>query len=301
MRVVITGATGLVGRAVVERLLQAHHEVVALGRDVEKLKRYFPAPVVCVQCDYEFSPLVDIFAGSQAVIHLAARRVAPEAEGFQPFYEANVRVTENVMAAAGRAGVGCVYQASSLSVYSAANSVPCLETEPPIPVSLYGVSKLACEHIGALAQRKYSLRVIALRIAGVLGYGDSSGEGFMLARFIQLARSKQTLHIYGEGVGGRDLIYVKDVAAAFAQALIAGEISGVYNIGANRACSVRELAETINQEFDNVGNIVYDATKPEDRRFLYMDCSRAARDLNWRSTWTLAMGLREMRAAYDAG
>jgi UDP-glucose 4-epimerase len=300
MRVVITGASGLVGRTVVQQLLQEQNEVVVLGRNLQKLKDCFSAPVVCAQTNYEISQLVDHFKGSQAIIHLAGRRVAAAAEGFLPFYEANIQTTEHVMEAAGQANVCCVCQASSLSVYSSNNAVPCLETEPPLPASLYGISKLACEHIGLLAQHKYPLRVVSLRIAAVLGYGDTVGEGFMIARFIQLARRKKTLPIFGEGSGARDLIYVKDVANAMIRVLATAGPSAVYNIGSNRPYSVRELAETINQEFDNVGNITYDPTQPEDRRFLYMDCSRAMQALNWKPTWNLAAGLREIRDCYDA-
>lgn len=300
MKIIITGATGLVGRAVINQLLLRDHEIYVLGRDYPKLKQTFPAQVTCIQTEYALAHLIDVFKNSQAVIHLAARRVAPAIEGFLPFYESNIRVTEAVMEAAGQAGVPFVCQASSMSVYSASNSVPCSETEPPLPVSLYGISKLACEHIGNLAQRKFPMRVASLRISAVLGYGDSAGEGFMLARFIQQARKKETLTIYGEGVGARDMIYVRDVAVAFEQVLNSGKVSGVYNIGGKYPLSVREIAETINQVFDNVGNIHYDTSKPEDKRFMYMDCSRATRDFGWNPTWKLAQGLEEMRKAYDA-
>lgn len=300
MRLAVTGATGLVGRTVVNHLIERNVEVIVVGRDTGKLKQYFTDPVTIVQSNYELPQLTEVFQGCQAVVHLAARRTAPSVEGFKPFYESNIQVTETVMEAAGLAGVTTVCQASSLSVYSSSNSVPCIENDAPIPVSLYGISKLACEHIGVLAQRKYPMRVISLRISAVLGYGDSAGEGFMLARFIQLARKKETLHIFGEGVGARDMIYVKDVARAFDHALRSESAAGVFNIGANRPYSVRELAETINQTFDNVGNIIFDTTKPEDKRFLYMDCSRAQNDLQWKPEWTLAMGLAEMRKEYEA-
>lgn len=299
MRIVITGATGLIGRSIVQQLLCSQNEVVALGRDSEKLRMYFSNPVINLQTQYELADLVDIFKDSQIVIHLAGRRIAPAAEGFQPFYEGNIHITENVLEAAGQAGVTCVVQASSLSVYSTANPVPFREIDTPIPVSIYGISKLACEQLGVLSQQKYPMRVISLRIAGVLGYGDHTGEGFMLARFIQLARKQQTLPVFGNGIGARDLIYVQDAANACLKAMAASVPSGIYNIGAGRPYSVRELAEAINHVFENAGNFSYDLTQPEDGRLFFMDCSRAKQELGWEPTWTLSMGLEEMKKAYD--
>lgn len=300
MRIVITGASGLIGRTFASQMLEGKHEIVVLGRDVEKLNWLFPDPYIRVQCEYDQRQLIEIFKGSQAIVHLAARRVAPEENGFWPFYEANIRVTEAVINAAGQAGVPCVCQASSLSVYSSRNTIPFKETEPAIPASLYGISKLACEHIGMLAQNKYKNRVVALRIAGVIGYGDISGEGFMRSKFIQMARQKQPLPIYGEGISARDQIYIKDVTSAIERVLMTDTASGIYNIGSNHPPSVRELAEAINQEFDNAGNLFFDRSKEENKQMIYMDCSRAEHDLNWKPVWSLSMGLREIRKAYNA-
>jgi len=142
--VAITGATGLVGRVAVHRFTQRGDEVVAIGRSLDTLQGLFGDQAVCVESDYSRGSLRNAFKGVDVVIHLAARRIAPSSEGFRPFFEANVQTTESVILAACDNGVSRLCQASSISVYSLSNKVPFAESEPPVPLSLYGVSKLTC-------------------------------------------------------------------------------------------------------------------------------------------------------------
>jgi len=123
----------------------------------------------------------------------------------------------------------------------------------------------------------------------------------MLMNFIQRARRKQPLHVWGEGVGARDTIYVKDVVGAIDKAIGLDVPCGVFNIGGGRAFSHREVAEMVNEVFDNSGNIVFDASREEDMTCSFMDCSRAESGLNWQRKWSLSSGLQEMKQLYEQG
>ena len=204
MRVVVTGASGLVGRVAVHSFIERGDEVVAVGRDVDVLEDVFRGRVVCFASDYSRSSWRDCFAGVDAVVHLAARRIAPPSEGFSPFFEANVQTTENVILAACDSGVSEYCQASSISVYSLSNTVPFTETRPPVPLNLYGLSKLMCEHMATLHAHRFPIRVTSLRISRVLGSDDRTGTGFMLTSFIQRAINRQPLCVWGKGIGARD-------------------------------------------------------------------------------------------------
>jgi len=116
--------------------------------------------------------------------------------------------------------------------------------------------------------------------------------------FIQRARRKQPLHVWGEGVGARGTIYVKDVVGAIEKAIELDVPCGVFNIGGGRAFSHREMAVMVNEVFDNSGNIVFDTSKGEDRSCFFMDCSRAESEMGWRRKWSLRMGLEEMKQLY---
>jgi len=305
MRVVVTGATGLVGQAVVRRFSDRGDRVVAVGRDLGRLQECFGEPdgiphVVYCASDYGRESLEEAFAGADAVIHLAARRIAPPAEGLAAFWTANVVATENVVRAACSCGVATLCQASSISVYSLANRIPFSESEPPLPMSFYGISKLAGEHLAALLARQAPIRITSLRISRILGH-DLTGDGYMLMNFIRLACEGRPLQVWGEGAGARDTVYVGDVVGAIEAALAPGAPGGVYNIGGGRALSNREIAETVNVVYGNQGNLVLDSTKAEDRSVFYMDCSRAATDLGWSRRYTLRSALEEMKAKAQPG
>jgi UDP-glucose 4-epimerase len=293
MRIIITGVSGMIGKAAARHFLERGDTVVGISRNQsgEALGYHW------ARSDYEIEDLVKLFAGADAILHLAAMRPNPQAAsfGYQAFFESNVKVTENVIRAAYQAGVQVICQASSISVYSLENTMPFRENENPKPSGFYGASKCSCEHLANIYSKKYSLKISSLRIARVLGFDNKSGGDFMLMNFIKLAKSKKPLSLWGEGKGARDTIYVEDVVAAFERAIAPDSPDEIYNIGAGKAYSHREIAETINEVFDNTGNLIFDSSKEEDTSIFYMDCSKAERLLGWRRKWSLSMALEDLK------
>ncbi len=295
MRVAVTGASGLLGRSVVPLLAGQGHEVVALGRDLARLRERVGAWAECRAPADLGGELAAALAGCGAVVHLAARRIAPAAEGLVPFLEPNVALTERVLAAARAAGAGAACLASSISVYSAANQLPFDESQEPVPRSEYGLSKLAGEHLLRFWSAPGERRAVALRLAGLVGAGDDTGANRMLATFLDRARRGEALVVWGEGGGGRDLLSVRDGARAVAAALAPEAPGGVFNIGSGRPCSFREVAETVNDVFANPGGLRFERSRQEDRTVAYMDCRRAAELLGWSPRGDLRSTLEDLR------
>lgn len=298
MRIAVTGATGMVGRVVVQSFADRGDEVIALGRDLCRLQESVIGRAVCIESDYSHSSLKQAFQGVDVVIHLAARRIAPLSEGIRPFWTANVLTTENVVLAACDNQVERLCQASSISVYSRANPIPFSEDQVPVPETLYGITKLMCEHLAFVHAQNHPTLITSLRISRILGQ-DRTGSGHMLMSFVRKARAKQPLEIWGEGVGARDTIYVKDVVSAIERAIPPGAPSGTFNIGGGKAFSHREIAECVNDVFDNQGNLVFVPSREEDKIVSYMDCARAEEQLHWQRQWTLRTALEDMKVAYN--
>jgi UDP-glucose 4-epimerase len=295
MRLAVTGASGLLGRATVPLLAQEGHEVVALGRDLARLEERVGAWAECrAPADWE-GGLAAALHGCQAVVHLAARRVAPAESGLVPFLEPNLALTERVLAAAAAAGARVACLASSISVYSAANQVPFDESQEPVPSSDYGLSKLGGEHLGRIWGAVEGRRAVSLRLASLLGAGDEVAADRMVATFLRRARRGEPLMLWGEGGGGRDLLYVRDAARAISAALAAGAPGGVLNIGSGRPRTFREVAETVNAVFSNPGGLWFDPSRQEDRTVAYMDCRRAAEQMGWSPRWDLRSALEDLR------
>lgn len=296
MKIVVTGATGMVGKACIRRFIKRGDEVVALARRPFVWTGEPDVWLTNRTTDYSRDDLRRALHGVEAIVHLAAMRPNAQADaiGYRPYFEANVQTTENLLLAAGDEGITKCCLASSISVYSEHNRMPYREADCPWPSSYYGVSKVACEHLALLYASRSAMKVVALRIAQILG-NDDTYKNKMLMQFIALARRKQYLTLWGEGADARDTVYLNDVVSAFVLALDHDVSSGVFNIGGGRAFSNREVAETINEVFDNVGHLTFDRSRAEENRYFFMDCSKAEQELGWRRQWTLRTALQDMR------
>ena len=296
MRIALTGASGMLGGACLRHLAARGDRVVALGRGNAAPLVPTPPGIRRRTTDYSLADLQLALRDVDAVIHLGALRANPEADrsGGWPYFEANVRSTENLLIAARANGVRSFCLASSIAVYGRDHWQPWRESDPPAPSSHYGISKLACEHLVALHGEQAGMRVVALRIAQIVG-DDRSRQHGMLLQFIARARRRQSLPLWGSGGAARDLVYVEDVARAVLLTLDDERASSVYNIGGGRAFSNLEVAQTINEVFGNPAGLVLDATRPDEAGSQFMNCKRARRRLGWQRQWDLRAALEELR------
>ena len=296
MRIALTGASGMLGGACLHQLAARGDQVVALGRgSAAPLVPTLPG-IAHRRTDYSVDDLRLALRDVDAVVHLAALRANAEADrsGCRPYLEANVGSTGNLLIAALANGIRTFCLASSIAVYARHNAQPWRESDPPAPMSHYGISKLACEHLAALYGEQGGMRVVALRIAQIIG-DDRSRQHGMLLRFIALARRQQSLPLWGSGAAARDLVYVEDVVGAILLALDDGRPGGTYNIGGGRAFSNLEVAETINAVFLNPGGLSVDPAHPDEASCQFMNCELAQRQLGWQRQWSLRAALDELR------
>ena len=132
-RIVVTGASGFIGRVLVRRAREAGHEVVPLSRTDPPLHGSYEDVAV----------LARVFEGADVVVHLAARA---HLGGVDSDFDVNVRTTAAVARAAVAAGVGRVVLLSSIGVNgNVSRGKPFDENDPPAPVQAYARSKLRSE------------------------------------------------------------------------------------------------------------------------------------------------------------
>lgn len=277
MRIVVTGASGYIGRQVVQRLLTESHEVVALTRDAGA------GNFRCLRSGASGS-LRHHFEGAHHVLHLAGRLVDDPSAGVLDYFEANVRLTEAVIKAAKDAQVVSIVHASSRLIYPKDLTEPAVEDRDRAPDTPYGVSKSWAEDLLRLACQDDGMSALSLRIAQVTG-GDHHGLGVINA-FIKQARTLGEVTVQGRGAAIRDFLHVEDVASAFRAAL---EFRGPWlpiNIGGTRSVSVAEIARLVaalNQRETKVLNV--DVPK-EDTSCYALDPGRARTVLQWAPRWS---------------
>ena len=208
MRTVVTGAAGFIGSHLCERLLSRGDEVVGIDGFVD----YYPRAIKegnlsgsrgyrsfefheGLLQDLDLEPLVD---GADCVFHLAAQAGVRASWGgeFEAYTNHNVLATQRLLEAAASKETPKVVFASSSSVYGNSRELPLRETSECRPVSPYGVTKLACEHLAYLYGLDRGLSVVALRY--FTAYGPRQRPDMAFHRFLKAARDATPIHVFGD-------------------------------------------------------------------------------------------------------
>lgn len=280
MKIVITGASGNIGRKLFSELNEKHQAtVIGLSRmHHEGLE----------MTDYGVESLVNIFQNADLVIHLASHRGV--ADDYQTFAE-NEIITENILKAMLAAGVHRIIFMSSIAVYSNEAMPPWKEDQYPVPQSFYGLSKLMCEYLC----RQYSTKGIDYTIlrCGIVYGGDHSKR--MISSFIDKATAKDTLVLRGKSIAKRDFIYVKDVVSALLWSIYeAPQKNQIYNLGSGAPLTNLEVALTVNGCMDNSGNLIYEESVRENVTDSYMDISKIT-GAGFRCSFTFQSALYDIK------
>ena len=250
-RCLITGAAGFIGSQVAEAVLAAGDEVV--GLDVlddnydARIKEWNLEPLLAqprfrfVRGDLLEEELEGILEGVEVVFHLAARPGVRESwgEGFAVYDRQNVRATQRLLEACVGAGLQKFVYASSSSVYGEMPGHPVREEEPKRPLSPYGVTKLAAEHLVMAYQRGFGVPAVSLRYFTV--YGPRQRPDMAFHRFFRALLTGREMTIFGDGNQTRDVTYVGDVVRATILAAERGPAGGIYNVGGGHRVSLVEV------------------------------------------------------------
>ncbi len=219
MRYGVTGAAGFIGSQLAEALQSAGHDVVGFDCFTDyydpRLKAENARGLDIRPVDLAEGP-VD-FGGLDGVFHLAGQPgVRSFGDVFPLYVRRNVLASQRVFEAAVAAGVRIVF-ASSSSVYGAPERFPTPEDEPPHPLSPYGVTKLACEHLLDAYVRSYDLDAVVLRYFNAFGPRQRPDMAFTRIAFALAAGTR--FELYGDGSQSRSWTYVGDVVDATIRAM----------------------------------------------------------------------------------
>jgi UDP-glucose 4-epimerase len=295
----VTGGGGFIGHHLVRKLLTVGYEVrvldnFATGRR-ERLKGFDVELVEGDLRSYERAHAA--VRGTELVFHLGAVPSVPRSVQDPLTTSAvNIEGTLNVLLAARDEGVRRVVFASSSSVYGASPALPKREDHLPLPVSPYGVSKLAAEQYCRAFANVYSLETVSLRLFNVFGPGQDplSQYAAVVPRFISAINEDRPPVIYGDGSQTRDFTFIADVVDAFAAA---GEsdaaVGEVLNVAAGCETSVSELVRLLAELFQAEITPRFEPARPGEVKRSGADRSKAASLIGWEPTWSLTEGLLE--------
>lgn len=292
MRVLVTGAGGFVGRAVVHRLVEADHDVAAMTRRAWSGE---PANVRSIVADVLDSAAILRAIDEwkpEGVCHLAAlTRVRDSFREPIRYFAVNVTGTLNVLQAlarlADRSGsVPRLVFGSTVAVYGAAGEQPIAENAPALPTTPYGATKLAADNAIGFQAATGALAAVSLRCFNVAGATAQTSDGD-LTRVIPkalavVAGTEPYLGMNGDGSSTRDYLHVADLADAYAAALDAAEPARhqIYNTGSGLPVSLRDVVESVERVTGRQVAIQRNPPQNEPQALL-ADNARIRRELGW--------------------
>ena len=288
MKYVVTGAAGFVGSQLVEALQAGGHEVVAVDSFTDyydpALKEENAVAFDVARLDLAEDDLA--LDGFDGVFHLAGQPgVRASFDDFDLYVRRNVVATQKVFERAAGAGVRVVF-ASSSSVYGDAERYPTPEGAAPKPISPYGITKLACEHLA------YAYRLDAVLLRYFTVYGPRQRPDMAFARVVGALARGAAFELYGDGSQSRSFTYVADVVDATIAAMDRAPAGALYNVGGGTEATMRDAIAALERISGRTLDVIESPAAVGDVRRTAADTSRIERELAWRATTGLEDGLR---------
>ena len=301
MKALVTGAAGFIGSHLSASLLESQAEVVGLDCFTDyyarEIKEANLAPIRArkgfrfVEAALGSADLGELLDGVTHVFHLAAQAGVRRSWGadFRVYSALNVEATQRLLEAVRDRAIERLVYASSSSVYGDEVPMPMREDAVLRPVSPYGVTKLAAEHLCHLYHVNYGVPAVSLRYFTV--YGPRQRPDMAFNRFIRAAFERRPLSLYGDGEQTRDFTYVADAVAATVAAGSRGRPGAVYNIGGGSRVSMNQVLELIGRLTASPLEVRREPAQKGDMRDTFADTSRARLDLGFEPRHALDEGL----------
>jgi nucleoside-diphosphate-sugar epimerase len=302
MRAVVTGAAGFIGSHLCHHLLDSGDEVIGIDAFTDYYDpRRKEANVTDLltrdgftlhRVDLLTASLPHLLDGADVVYHLAGQPGvrASWGEEFVPYTQRNLLATQRVLEAVREVHLWKLVYASSSSVYGDAETYPTTETLRPMPISPYGVTKLAAEHLCELYRVAAGVPTVSLRLFTV--YGPRQRPDMAFSRLISTALHGEPFLLYGDGEQSRDFTYVQDVVTAMRLSALA-PWTGVANIGGGSRTTMNQVIATVSALARPI-DVVRLPSQRGDVRHTAADTSVARSAFGYRPTVTLEEGLQKM-------
>ena len=300
-RVVVTGAAGFIGSHLCERLLGDGHEVVGIDsfsdyyervrkeQNLETLRgdRRFTLEEI----DLVASDLAKPMRGAKVVFHLAGQPgVRPSWGGhFDRYVQDNIVATQRLLEVLREVAIERLVFASSSSVYGDAEMFPTKETALPRPVSPYGMTKLAAEHLTFVYLRNFGIPATALRYFTV--YGPRQRPDMAFVCFMEALVQNEEIKIFGDGEQTREFTYVSDAVDGTVKAATAEVVGQIINLGGGSRVTLNRVLATLEDISRLEARRRFLPAAPGDPRHTGASINLARERLGWEPRVSLRDGL----------
>jgi len=297
MKALVTGCAGFIGSTLVDRLLAEGYEVVGIDR----FSDYYPREIkernlahAIGHPSFTFIEedilLMEGFPGVDFVFHLAAQAGVRASWGksFEVYTRDNVQATQHLLEYYKDTDTRKFVYSSSSSVYGD-SELPMREDRMPRPVSPYGVTKLAAEHLCYLYWKNYRVPTVSLRYFTV--YGPRQRPDMGINKFVRAVLNGKAITVFGDGNQTRDFTYIDDVIEANTLAATSRQEGEVFNIGGGNRISVNDLIGAIEEVTGKVAIVEHAGEQKGDVKDTWADTHKAEKLLGWHAMTGITQGL----------
>jgi UDP-glucose 4-epimerase len=301
VKALVTGAAGFIASHLSAALLDSGASVTAIDCFTDYYPRALKEANLAglkgrsgfsfIEAALQDVDLKALLQGVTHVFHLAGQAGVRKSWGsdFDVYIRDNIQATQRLLEALAQQQIQKYVYSSSSSVYGNNVPLPMRETTYLQPLSPYGVTKLAGEHLGNLYFANYGVPTVSLRYFTV--YGPRQRPDMAFQRFLTAARDGAEITLYGDGHQTRDFTFVADIVAANIAAAAQGRPGGVYNIGGGSRVSMNDVLALIEKVTGRKVTVRREPEQKGDMRHTYADTSAARRDLDFTPRVTLEDGL----------
>lgn len=304
--VLITGASGFIGQALLKRLLRQRLRIIA-GYRSQKIqqqsqKNKGEGKVAYLKLDLtkkgDFKKIVQkvdivVHAGAQTFSH------GFDKENSLEDLLNNILGTYNLLEFCREKDVKRIIYLSSKYIYGEPRRKKVDETHPAQPAGrFYGMGKLAGEHLCKRYSQDFGIKFLIFRLSSVFGKGQKGH--FLIPRLIQKVGNNQQIRLYGDGTNIMEYLYIDDCVEIIAQTLDS-HYEGIYNIGPGKALTLKELVGKILKVYSNSRPLPvhYEPRQNGPKGGFILDIEKAAGELRYKPSYNFEQGLNSMRQMED--
>ncbi len=303
-RALVSGCAGFVGSHLSEKLIQNGYQV----KGIDSFLDYYPRPIKednlknllkdknfsFIEADILKIDLLTLLDGAEYIFHLAAQAGVRASWGksFGIYTQNNILATQSLLETAKELPqLKKFVYASSSSVYGDTDILPMSEDGIPKPVSPYGVSKLAGEHLCYLYFKNFGVPTVSLRYFTI--YGPRQRPDMAFNKFISAILQNKEIQIYGSGNQTRDFTFIADIVEATIRASRIDINGEVFNIGGGSRVTLTQAINLIKEILDKPVKEEYTQTQHGDVLHTWANISKAQKILQYNPKVSLKEGLKE--------
>ena len=295
-KIIISGGTGFIGRALAEVLLAQSCELIILTRQSDPTSSLPGAEYVTYDFNNksQIQPSSHVFEGASIFIHLAADinwRTNFSPEDYDSFQAHVVNVLHFIQTIG--SSLEKVIFGSSIMVYPMVGERPFVEGRDEAPNNFYGTNKLVFEDAMTWLAKRKGIHFLSARIGQV--YGPRMRVNRILLDTIEKARRGEDVYLFGDGSVATDWTYIDDVVHGLTR-MIDYQGSGCFNIGSGCSTDNTILARTCIQSLNSSSTIAYLPDKVVPKRNQVLDLTKSQTELSYEPGFDFATGVSAMLA-----